>query len=338
MSIRSLLTDRALGFGAAPLGNMFRAVSEEDALATVETAWNEGIRYYDTAPIYGAGLSEIRLGQVLAQYPRSEYVLSTKVGRTIEDEIEEPTDRDLGDEGGLFEHGRRNEVRDDYTYDGTMRAVEQSLERLRTDHIDVAWVHDVSPDFHGDDWIDAFATSRTGAFRALTSLREQGVIGAWGLGVNTVEPCELILGLDEPKPDGFLLAGRYTLFDHAHAVQRLLPTCLERGVDLVAGGPFNSGVLAGGRHFEYQEASAEVLDQVDRLRGVAEGHGVDLKAAALQFPLAHPAVAATIPGMSRPERVSQNLELLRAPIPGQFWRTLREEKLVSQDVPLPTGE
>ncbi|WP_019853372.1 aldo/keto reductase [Actinopolyspora mortivallis] len=337
MSIRSLVAEHTLGFGAAPLGNMFRAVPEEDALATVETAWKEGIRYYDTAPIYGAGLSEDRLGRVLSQYPRSDYVLSTKVGRVIEEETGGPAEPNPeGD--GLFAHGLPNRVVDDYTYDGTLRAVEQSLRRLRTDHIDIAWVHDVSPDFHGDDWIDAFAAARTGAFRALESLREQGVVRAWGLGVNTVEPCELVLGLEEPRPDAFLLAGRYTLFDHAHAAQRLLPTCEERGVDLVVGGPFNSGVLAGGEHFEYRPASAEVLDRVRRLRDVAENHGVDLKAAALRFPTAHPAVAATIPGMSRPERVSENLELSRTPIPEGFWRQLREERLVSAEVPLPGGD
>ncbi|PRW62868.1 aldo/keto reductase [Actinopolyspora mortivallis] len=337
MSIRSLVAEHTLGFGAAPLGNMFRAVPEEDALATVETAWKEGIRYYDTAPIYGAGLSENRLGQVLSQYPRSDYVLSTKVGRVIEEGTGEPAESNPEGEG-LFAHGLPNRVVDDYTYDGTLRAVEQSLRRLRTDHIDIAWVHDVSPDFHGDDWIDAFATARTGAFRALESLREQGVVRAWGLGVNTVEPCELVLGLEEPRPDAFLLAGRYTLFDHAHAAQRLLPTCEERGVDLVVGGPFNSGVLAGGEHFEYRQASAEVLDRVRRLREVAENHGVDLKAAALRFPTAHPAVAATIPGMSRPERVNENLELSRTPIPEGLWRQLREERLVSAEVPLPAGD
>ncbi|MGJ7906661.1 aldo/keto reductase [Actinopolyspora sp. H202] len=333
MSIRSLLSGQTLGFGAAPVGNMFRPVPEEDAAATIQAAWDNGIRYYDTAPIYGAGLSEIRLGEVLSRYERSEYVLSTKVGRVIEHETEQPADPD--EQGGIFAHGRPNKVRNDYGYDGTMRSIEQSLRRLGTDHIDIAWVHDISPDFHGDDWIDAFAASRTGAFRALTSLREQGVVGAWGIGVNTVEPCELTLGLDEHTPDAFLLAGRYTLFDHSYALQRLLPRCAERDVELVVGGPFNSGVLAGGKHFEYQEASQRVLDDVDRLRKIAERHGTDIRAAALRFPLAHSAVAATIPGMSRPERVSQNLELSRTPVPTEFWQQLRAEELVDPAAPLP---
>ena len=182
MSIRSLVPGGVLGFGAAPVGNMFRAVSDEDAAATIEAAWNNGIRYYDTAPVYGAGLSEIRLGRELARHERSEYVVSTKVGRVVEEQLEEPAERDLGEKGGLFAHGRKNKVRDDYTYDGTMRAIEDSLQRLQIDRIDIAWVHDVSPDFHGDDWIDAFATARTGAFRALTRLREENVIGGWGGG------------------------------------------------------------------------------------------------------------------------------------------------------------
>lgn len=204
MTIKPLLPG-TLGFGTAPLGNMFRAIPDEEAAATVEAAWDQGIRYFDTAPFYGAGLSEIRLGDVLAQHPRDEFVLSTKVGRVILDEIEDPAARDLGEKGGLFEHGRPNKMVNDYTADATLRSIEDSLKRLRTDRLDIVWVHDVAQDFYGDEWLAAYETARTGAFRVLQKLREEGVIKAWGLGVNRVEPLELTLDLDEPKPDAFLL-------------------------------------------------------------------------------------------------------------------------------------
>ncbi|NEE61223.1 aldo/keto reductase, partial [Streptomyces sp. SID8455] len=226
MSITHLLPGR-LGFGTAPLGNMFRAIPDEEAAATVAAAWDQGIRYFDTAPFYGAGLSEIRLGDVLAQHPRDDYVLSTKVGRVVLDETEDPAARDLGEKGGLFEHGRPNKMVNDYTADATLRSIEDSLKRLRTDRLDIVWVHDVAQDFYGDEWLAAYESARTGAFRVLTRLREEGVIKAWGLGVNRVEPLELTLDLDEPRPDAFLLAGRYTLLDHDRALQRLLPAAAE---------------------------------------------------------------------------------------------------------------
>ena len=222
MSLDSFLPG-PLGFGTAPLGNMFRAIPDEDAAATLEAAWDNGIRYFDTAPVYGAGLAEIRLGEALADRPRDEFVLSTKVGRVILDEIEDPAARDLGEKGGIFEHGRPNKVVNDYSADATLRSIEDSLQRLRTDRLDIVWVHDVAQDFYGDEWLSVYETARTGAFRVLQRLRDEGVIKAWGLGVNRVEPLELTLDLDEPKPDAFLLAGRYTLLDHARALQRLLP-------------------------------------------------------------------------------------------------------------------
>lgn len=212
-----------LGFGTAPLGNMFRAIPDAEAAATVEAAWDHGIRYFDTAPFYGAGLAEMRLGEVLAAHPRDAYVLSTKVGRLVLDEAEDPVARDLGEKGGLFEHGRPNRMVNDYTADATMRSIEDSLLRLRTDRLDIVWVHDIAQDFYGDEWLARYETARTGAFRVLEKLRAEGVIKAWGLGVNRVEPLELTLDLDEPTPDAFLLAGRYTLLDHDRALQRLMP-------------------------------------------------------------------------------------------------------------------
>ncbi|MER6112058.1 aldo/keto reductase [Streptomyces hirsutus] len=332
MGIKSLLPG-TLGFGTAPLGNMFRSIPDEEAAATVEAAWNQGIRYFDTAPFYGAGLSEIRLGEILAGRPRDEFVLSTKVGRVILDELEDPTTRDLGEKGGLFAYGRPNKVIDDYTADATLRSIEDSLTRLKTDRLDIVWVHDVAQDFHGDHWLAVYETARTGAFRVLQRLREEGVIKAWGLGVNRVEPIELTLDLNEPRPDAFLLAGRYTLLDHNRALQRLLPTAIEQDIDMVVGGPYSSGVLAGGRHFEYQQAPAEIITRVERIKTLAAEHGVSVKAAALQFALAHPATAAVIPGATRPSRIAEDIAALSESVPVAFWAALRDEKLIAAHAP-----
>ncbi|WP_331743679.1 aldo/keto reductase (plasmid) [Streptomyces sp. NBC_01136] len=336
MGIKSLLPG-TLGFGTAPLGNMFRSIPDEEAAATVEAAWDQGIRYFDTAPFYGAGLSEIRLGEVLAGRPRDEFVLSTKVGRVILDELEDPTARDLGEKGGLFEHGRPNKMIDVYTADATLRSIEDSLTRLRTDRLDIVWVHDVAQDFHGDNWPAVYETARTGAFRVLQRLRDEGVIKAWGLGVNRVEPIELTLDLDEPRPDAFLLAGRYTLLDHDRSLQRLLPVATEQGVDMVVGGPYSSGVLAGGRHFEYQEAPPEIVAKVERIKALTAEHGVSIKAAALQFALAHPATAAVVPGATRPSRIGEDVAALAESVPAAFWAALRDEKLIAADAPTPTA-
>ncbi|AQA10532.1 aldo/keto reductase [Streptomyces malaysiensis] len=336
MTVKSLLPGR-LGLGTAPLGSMFRDVSTEEAAATVDAAWDHGIRYFDTAPFYGAGLSEIRLGDALAGRPRDGYVLSTKVGRVILDEVEDPAGRELGEKGGLFEHGRPNKMVDEWTADATLRSIEDSLRRLRTDRLDIVWVHDVAQDFHGDEWLSVYESARTGAFRVLQRLRDEGVIKAWGLGVNRVEPIELTLDLDEPKPDAFLLAGRYTLLDHDRALQRLLPTAVDQGVDLVVGGPYSSGILAGGTHFEYQEAPAHIIEKVERIKELAERHGISVKAAALQFALAHPATAAVIPGATRPSRIAEDVAALGETIPAAFWTELRDAGLVSPQAPLPTA-
>ncbi|POX62988.1 D-threo-aldose 1-dehydrogenase [Streptomyces sp. Ru62] len=334
MSIKNLLPGR-LGFGTAPLGNMFRAIPDEEAAATVQAAWDHGVRYFDTAPFYGAGLSEIRLGEVLSGMPRDAYVLSTKVGRVILDEAEDPAARDLGEKGGLFEHGRPNKMVNDYSADATLRSIEDSLKRLRTDRLDIVWVHDVAQDFYGDEWLARYETARTGAFRVLDRLRDEGVIKAWGLGVNRVEPLEVTLDLEEPRPDAFLLAGRYTLLDHERALQRLLPAAAAQNVDIVVGGPYSSGVLAGGTHFEYQQAPAEIVAKVERIKALAARHGVGIKAAALQFSLAHPATAAAIPGATRPSRVAEDVAALAETVPAAFWTALREEGLIAANAPVP---
>ncbi|MFF0747221.1 aldo/keto reductase [Streptomyces sp. NPDC004111] len=335
MSLKNVLPGR-LGFGTAPLGNMFRAIPDDEARATVEAAWDQGIRYYDTAPFYGAGLAEERLGEVLAAKPRDSYVLSSKVGRIVLDEHETDVP-DFGEKGGLFEHGNPNKIVHQWTAEATERSIEDSLRRLGTDRLDIVWVHDIAQDFHGDAWIGKFDEARTGAFRVLSRLRDEGVIRAWGLGVNKTEPIELTLALDEPQPDGFLLAGRYTLLDHEHALTRLLPMAQEQGVDMVVGGPYSSGILAGGTHFEYQQAPAEIIERVGKLKALAAEHGVSIKAAALQFSLAHPASAAVIPGATRPSRIAEDTAALNETIPAAFWTDLRAAGLVSPAAPLPNN-
>jgi D-threo-aldose 1-dehydrogenase len=321
-----------IGFGSAPLGNMFRDIPDEEAAATVDAAWDAGSRYFDTAPFYGAGLSEIRLGERLARHKRDDYLLSTKVGRIVLDEKRNGTDDDV-----LFEAGRRNKVVYDYTEKGALRSFEDSLERLGVDRLDFVWVHDVAQDFHGDGWLAQFETARTGAFRALTRLRDEGVIKGWGLGVNRTEPIELLLSLAEETPDGSLLAGRYTLLDHKHALERLMPLAEKRGFDIIVGGPYSSGILAGGTHFEYRSVPPEIAAKAALITTIANSHQVPIKAAALQFCLAHPATVAVIPGASEPSRVAEDHAALATVIPDDFWLDLRRRDLVSPDAPLPVG-
>jgi len=335
MKVRDALLNGPLGFGAAPLGNMFRDIPDEEAAATVDAAWDLGTRYFDTAPFYGAGLSEIRLGKELSKRKRSEYILSTKAGRLVLDEVEDVSARDLGEKGDIFKHGRPNKVVYDYTADGAKKSVQDSIKRMNCDHLDFVWVHDIAQDFHGDGWLGLFETARKGAFVALSQLRDQGAIKGWGLGVNKVQPVELLLDLADVKPDATLLAGRYTLLDHELALQRLMPAAQAKGVDIVIGGPYSSGVLAGGKHFEYAPASQEILAKVEKIKALCTKYNVPIKAAALQFSLAHPASAAVIPGASKPERIKEDHAAIKARIPDDFWRDLRSQRLVSPEAPLP---
>lgn len=316
-----------IGFGAAPLGNMFRDIAEEEALATVEAAWTEGIRYFDAAPFYGAGLAEERLGEVLSQKNRDDFILSTKAGRLVEEEHEEKS--------GLFEFGHQKKVTTDFSADATKRSIEDSLRRLKTDRLDFVFIHDISRDFYGDEWVSLFDQARQGAFKVLSQLKEEGVIKGWGLGVNTTEPIELALDMEEPTPNISLSATQYTLLKHERALQRMMPRSEAQGGKIVVGGPFNSGALLGGHHFDYAEIPQEIKERVATLNEIAGRHDVSLKAAALQFSSAHPAVAAVIPGSSRPERIREDLDSINAEIPAAFWQELREKKLVSAEVPLP---
>ena len=334
MGIREYLLNGPLGFGAAPLGNMFRNIPDDEAIATVNAAWSEGTRYFDTAPFYGGGLSEIRLGHELAKHNRDKYRLSSKVGRIILDEVAKDI-QNFGEKGDLFRFGRPNKIVYDYTEAGTMKSIEDSLKRLGLDRLDFVWIHDIARDFHGDGWVAEFEIAHRGAMVALTKLRDQKVIKAWGLGVNRVEPCELTIDMTETHPDAFLLAGRYTLLDHDQALDRLMPACEAKRVDIVVGGPYSSGVLAGGPHFEYAPASPEILAKVQKITFLCEQYSIPVKAAALHFCLANPATAAIIPGASRPKRIAEDHLALQTVVPSEFWHDLRRQKLVSPRAPLP---
>lgn len=315
-----------LGFGGAPLGNMFAAIDEPTAEAAMQVAWDSGIRYFDTAPHYGAGLSEHRFGHVLRQRPRDAFVISTKVGRLMVPDRAAPRTVQVFVDALPF-----REVYD-YSADGTRRSIEDSLQRLGLSHIDIAYIHDIAEDAHGPAWEGLFDQAMDGAARALTRLREEGVIRAWGLGVNLAEPC--LRALDRADPDVFLLAGRYSLIDHA-ALDALFPACARRGVHVVVGGPFNSGLLAGGRTFNYAEAAPAQVAARDRVAAVCARHGVDIRAAALQFCAAHPVVASVIPGAKNAARVRENAALMQAPIPGAFWQALKAAGLLPAEAPTP---
>ncbi|RYI07367.1 MAG: aldo/keto reductase, partial [Acetobacteraceae bacterium] len=297
----------------------------------LEAAWAAGVRYFDTAPLYGLGLSETRLNRLLRDKPRNSYVLSSKIGRLLR--AVPPDQRDGF--GKWIDVPARKEVFD-YSYDGTMRSLEFSLERLGVDRIDILYAHDLDIFTHGGGEamqarLEEFAA---GGYRALLSLRDQGVIRAFGGGINEVDPCLWLL--ERCDVDIFLLAGRYTLLEQ-EALERFLPLCQERGVGIVIGGPYNSGVLAVGPkpgvHYNYSPAPDWVLTKAARLQRVCEAHGVRLVDAAFQFPLRHPAVVSVIPGGQGLGEMASNLAAAKAKIPDALWEELRAEGLIRPDAP-----
>ena len=317
-----------LGCGGAPLGNLFAAVREEDADAVLACAWDEGIRHFDTAPFYGFGLSEHRMGRALRARPRDAFAIATKVGRLLEPIASGPVVR----ERSSYVDALPFSVRFDYGADAARRSIEDSLQRLGLARIDIVYIHDVGEDTHGADWAERFDEAMRGAAVALTRLRDEGVIRAWGLGVNRVEPC--LAALDRVDPDLFLCAGRYTLLDTA-SLETLLPACAARGVSLVAGGPYNSGLLAGRSTYDYAEAPLDLVARRDAMARICHEHGVDLRAAALQFCAAHPVTASVIPGARSVDEMRTNAALMRAPIPAALWAALRSAGLIPEGAPTP---
>jgi D-threo-aldose 1-dehydrogenase len=325
------LTFTELGFGAAPLGNLYRAISDDDAQAILERAWAAGVRYYDTAPLYGLGLSETRLNRFLRDKPRDAYVLSTKIGRLLK--ATTPDRRDGPDK--WFDVPSRTEVYD-YSYDGVMRSLEFSLERLGIDRVDILFAHDLDVFNHKTQAaLDARLNElMSGGYKALLKLRDEGTIGAFGAGVNEWQPCQWLT--ERGDFDLFLLAGRYTLLEQ-EALASFLPLAESRGIGIVIGGPYNSGILATGARpgafYNYDPAPQPVLDRVARIEAACARHGTRLVDAAFQFPLRHPAVVSVIPGGQGVAEMEGNLAAARAEIPPALWADLKAEGLLRADAP-----
>jgi D-threo-aldose 1-dehydrogenase len=320
-----------MGFGAAPIGNFLRPISEAESEAMINRAWDSGMRYFDTAPYYGHGLSEARVGQYLRWRPRNDYVISSKVGRVLKPALRKDIDFKPWVDGLPFK------CRFDYSYDGTMRSFEDSLQRMGLEHIDILFIHDADVFTHGPEMQKVyFKQAMDGCYRALVELREQGLVKAIGVGVNNWE-----VMLDFMKAGDFdtlLIAGRYTLLEQ-DALDELLPLCERRNTAIVIGGGFNGGILATGSvpgaKWNYAPAPDHIVQKVKKIEAVCVKYNVPLAAAALQFLLAHPAVASHIPGTRNVKQMEQNIALVGQSIPREFWQALKSEALVRSDAPVP---
>ena len=326
---RTSLSLSVLGFGGSSVGNLYQPIGEEDAAAAVTAALDAGIRYFDTAPLYGNGLGERRMGRALGQRLRDGFVLSTKAGML-------PAPVGAGAKTKVLEpHGLPLQEVCDYGYDGVMRSVEDSLWRLGMDRIDIALIHDIDAHTHGEvDQRNRFREALEGAYPALVRMRDEGTIQAIGVGVNDWRVCQECLEVADF--DCFLLAGRYTLLDQG-ALATFLPTCQERGIGVIVGAPYNSGILArgatdGATYFDAPPPPA-ILDKVRRMDRICAGQGVSLAAAALRFPLGHPAVASVIPGVRSAAHVERNIRLFAETIPDDLWRELKDEGLIDERAP-----
>lgn len=321
-----------LGFGAAPIGNLFRAITDEAAHEVLEAAWSGGIRYFDTAPLYGLGLSETRLNRFLRGKPRDAYVLSTKVGRILR--ATTPDRRDGF--GKWFDVPSRNEVYD-YSHDGVLRSVEFSLERLGIDRIDILFAHDLDLFNHGSEAALSarMAEFMSGGYRALLRLRDEGTIRAFGAGINEWQPCRWLM--ERGDFDIFLLAGEYSLL-RGEALDGFLNPAASRGVGVVIGGPYNSGILATGpvpgAQYRYDDAPDWAMADTVRLQALCQAHGVRLVDAAFQFCARHPAVVSVIPGGQSLSEMASNLEAAKAEIPAALWTAMKAEGLIPPGAPL----
>ena len=327
---RSGLAFTALSFGGAPIGNFNGAFTEPEAQDMVTQAWEQGIRYFDTAPGYGNGLSEYRLGHALRERDRNELVLSTKVGRVMTPKLDAPSTN------GQYRNIPPLVADYDYSYDGVMRAVEQSMQRMLTDRFDALFIHDCDEYTHGPLHADYFHQAIVSAFPALESLRDQKVVKAIGFGIN--ETGLMTEAVKTTDSDLCLLAGRYTLLEQ-EPLDELFPICQERGVGIVLGGVYNSGVLATGpvpgARFNYAPADETILAKADRLEQICQRHRVPLAAAALQFAYAHPVVVSACIGARNEKQQARNAELFEAEVPLELWEDLRAAKLIRDDAPTP---
>jgi D-threo-aldose 1-dehydrogenase len=323
----------AFGLGGVPLGNEFAVVTDKDAYAILEAAWSAGIRYYDVSPWYGLGLAERRFGSFLHNKNRSEYVISSKVGKLLR-----ASRTAKGRELFPFSPSP-NDVIFDYTASGVRRSVEDSLQRLGVDSLDIVFVHDLSSDnkLLPTSWQEQFDIAVKGAFPELTRMRKEGLIKGWGIGVNTPEP--ILRVFSEADPDVCLMASQYSLIDHKNALNQLFPAVRKNNASLVVGSSLNAGFISGSPRYNYGKESykipIEFLEKRKRLREVAANHGVDLRTAALQFSAAPDVAAALVVGASSEQQILADYTSMQTKIPTEFWAELRAEKLIEENAPTP---
>jgi D-threo-aldose 1-dehydrogenase len=321
------------GLGGVPLGNEFNKITDSGAEATLEAAWSAGVRYFDVAPWYGLGLAERRFGRFLHNKRHGEYVLSSKVGKLMRASRNNR-------HAELFPlSDSPNDVVYDYTADGVRRSIEDSLQRFGVDGLDVVFVHDISPDFpyFPTSWEEQFATAARGAFPALTRMREEGIIRAWGIGVNRPEP--ILRAIEVADLDVCLCASQYSLIDHANAVEQVFPAVRRRNVSLVIGSALNAGFISGSARYNYGPNNYKIpaahIAKRDRLRAIAARHGVDLRTAALQFSAAPDVAVALVVGASSDQQIREDYNSMQAKIPAEFWQDLKADGLIKEAAAVP---
>ncbi len=336
MNASEIFDGKRFGLGGVPFGNEFAYVTDEVAYATIEAAWFAGVRYYDTSPWYGLGLAERRLGAFLHKQSRNEYLLSSKVGKLL------TASRQNNAKEYFPFTSSPNNLRYDYTADGVKRSIEDSLQRLGVDALDVVFVHDLSPDnqWLPGPWEEQFEIARKGAFPALGKMRDEGIIKAWGVGVNSPEP--ILKLMDVADANVCLLARQYSLIDHENALHQVFPKAREHGMRFVVGSSLNAGFVSGSARYNYGKENykipAEAIEKRDRLRAVAARHGVDLRTAALQFSSAPDVAASVVVGCANPQQVLADYTSLSTKVPGAFWSDLRSKGLIASDAPIPAGD
>jgi D-threo-aldose 1-dehydrogenase len=320
------------GLGGVALGNGFGTHPDSQCLQTMEAAWEAGVRYFDTSPWYGLGISERRMGLFLKDKKREDFVLSTKIGRILH-----PHD-DFKLERGIWKGKLNFSYQYDYTAQGVRKSVEDSLQRLGVSSLDIVFIHDLSPD-NGDmksDWVKYFDIAANGAMPELTRMREEGLIKAWGFGVNTIEP--VLKAIEVADPDIFLSACQYSLIHHKDALNSVFPKAAERDISIVVGAPLCAGFLSGKDRYLYgTDFPNGVKEKLSSLQQVADDHQVDLRTAALQFSAAPEVVSAVIPGASDPDQAKENATSFEVCLPAYFWQELKHRKLIEENAPVPVG-
>ncbi len=329
---REVLKEK-IGIGGVAIGNCFEVVTDKRAEQTLEAAWDAGIRYYDTSPWYGLGLSERRFGHFLHNQKRDDYVLSSKVGRILKVTGNIPDT--MWKEPPPFDYEY------DYSAEAVRRSIEDSLQRLGIERLDYVFIHDLSPDHNdeyeeGTDWLDHFEVAKKGAMPELTKMREEGIIKGWGLGVNTIEPIIKTLEETEADPDLFLSAIQYSMVNHKDSIEKLFPVIEKHDVGLIAAAPFNAGLLSGKDRYNYSgEMPEDKLKKFEKIRDVAKKHEVELSTASLQFSQAPKVVNTVLAGASKPEQVKENAKAFNVKIPADFWKELKNEGLIDERAEVP---